>query len=62
MLILAPTKRGMARLDGQNSRRELQARVNGSKLVTVDGVGHGIYVGSAEECQKALLEFLGALR
>ena len=32
MLILTPT---MAPLDGQDSQRELQARVNGSKLVPV---------------------------
>ena len=49
-------------LDGQDSLRELQARANGSKLVPVDGAGHEIYVDRAKECQKALLEFLGALR
>jgi hypothetical protein len=30
MLILTSTKSGMAPLDGQDSQRELQARVNGS--------------------------------
>ena len=35
MLILAPTKSGMAPLDGQDSQRGLQARVNGLKLVRV---------------------------
>lgn len=62
MLILTPTKSGTASLDGQDSQRELQARVNDSKLVPVGGAGHEIYVDRAEECQGALLEFLGALR
>ena len=35
MLILAPTKSRIGPLDGQDSQRELQARVNGSKLVPV---------------------------
>jgi pimeloyl-ACP methyl ester carboxylesterase len=61
-LILAPTKSRMAPLDGQDSQRELQARVKGSKLVSIDGAGHEIYVDRADECQKAYLEFLGALK
>jgi pimeloyl-ACP methyl ester carboxylesterase len=62
MLILAPTKSRMAPLDGQDSQRELQAKVKGSKLVTIDGAGHEIYVDRAEECQKACLEFLRDLK
>jgi pimeloyl-ACP methyl ester carboxylesterase len=52
----------MAPLDGQDSQRELQAKVEGSKLVAIDGAGHEIYVDQAEECQKTYLEFLGALK
>jgi hypothetical protein len=43
-------KSRMAPLAGQDSQRKLQTRVNGSKLVPVDGAGHEIYVDRAEEC------------
>lgn len=62
ILILAPTKSRMAPLNRQDSQRELQEGVNVSKLVRVDGADHEIYVDRAEECQKALLEFLSTLR
>ena len=55
-------KSRMAPLDGQDSQRKLQVRVNGSKLVPVDGASYEIYVDRAEECQKALFEFLGTVR
>ena len=62
MLILAPTKSSLARLEGEDSQKELQGRVAGSKLVAVDGVGHEIYVDRAEACQEAYLQFLANLR
>lgn len=60
MSILAPTNSRMAPLDGQDSQRELQAKVKGSRIVPIDGVGHE--VDRAEECQKSYLEFLATLK
>ena len=61
-LILAPSKSVLANLDGENSQRELQERIPGSKLVVVNGLGHEIYVDCPEECQRAYLEFLADLK
>jgi len=57
-LLLAPTRSAATTVDAQ---KEIQAQIAGSKLVVVDGKGHEIYVDSAEECQKALMEFLDGL-
>ena len=61
MLTLAPTKSGLAKLDGDAGQRELHSRVRMSKLVVVDGAGHEIYIDQAEVCQNALLSFLSCL-
>lgn len=57
MLILAPEKSSLARLDGEDSQRDLHSRVKTSKLIVVPGHGHEIYIDQAEFCQSAFLEF-----
>ena len=54
MLILAPTNSRMAPLDGQDSQRELQAKVKGSRIVPIDGVGHEIYVFGISSDSKSM--------
>ena len=43
MLIMTLTPSRMASLDGSDSPRDLQARVEGSKLVAMDGASHEIH-------------------
>lgn len=59
VLILAPTKSRNTSLEDQKQQHE---SIPGSKLVIVDGVGHEIFVDKAEECQEAVLQFLGAVK
>ncbi|GAB7349173.1 hypothetical protein MBLNU459_g8108t1 [Dothideomycetes sp. NU459] len=58
MLILAPANSAATKLTEQ---RDIQSQVAGSKLEVVNGKGHEIYVEVPEQCQKAVLEFLGGL-
>lgn len=59
MLILAPEKSAATPLEEQ---LQINRQVQGSKLAVIHGRGHEIYAVSAEECQRAFLEFLRALR
>jgi hypothetical protein len=52
----------MALLDGPDSQRDLQARVDGPKLVVTDGAGYEVRINQAEDCKKACLEFLATLK
>lgn len=56
VLILAPTKSRNTPFRDQQKQRD---SIQGSKFVVVDGHGHEIFVDKAEECQNAVLEFVG---
>ncbi|KFY94444.1 hypothetical protein V500_03253 [Pseudogymnoascus sp. VKM F-4518 (FW-2643)] len=58
-LILAPAKSVATKLEEQ---RMVASKIQGSKLVVVNGEGHEIYVERPEDCQKAVLEFLAGLK
>jgi pimeloyl-ACP methyl ester carboxylesterase len=58
VLILAPTKSRNTSLEDQQKYKE---GILGCKLVVIDGRGHEIFVDKAEECQKAVLEFVGSI-
>jgi pimeloyl-ACP methyl ester carboxylesterase len=58
VLILAPTKSRNTSLEDQQKYKE---GIPGCKLVVIDGRGHEIFVDKAEECQKAVLEFVGSI-
>lgn len=57
-LILAPAKSAATKLEEQEM---VQKKIAGSKLVVIHGNGHEIYVEKAEDCQKAVLDFLHQL-
>lgn len=57
-LILAPAKSVATPLEEQ---LQITRQVQNSKLVVIHGSGHEIYAVSAEECQRAFLEFLRGL-
>lgn len=59
MLILAPKRSAMVTVEGM---RELAAAVQGSRLVFIEAPGHEIYSTAAEDCQRAVLEFLSELK
>ncbi|KAK5232133.1 hypothetical protein LTR47_006662 [Exophiala xenobiotica] len=59
MLILAPANSAATRLEEQKSIKEA---IPNAELVVINGKGHEIYVEMAEECQKAVLNFLHGLR
>merc|ERR1711879_876691 len=54
-LILSPTQSAAVRVEDMKALRE---KIEGSKLVLVEGPGHEIYVTQAEQCQQAFLGFL----
>ncbi|KAK5054411.1 hypothetical protein LTR84_001301 [Exophiala bonariae] len=56
MLILAPANSVATKLEEQ---RFIQAQVKGAKMVVINSKGHEIYVEAPEQCQNAVLEFLG---
>ena len=58
MLILAPTNSALVTLE---SMKDLAAQVPTSILRTIDSRGHELYFEAAEECQKAVLDFLAGL-
>jgi pimeloyl-ACP methyl ester carboxylesterase len=58
MLILAPARSVATKLEEQNLA---QARVADPQLVAIHRTGHEIYVEMAEECQRAVYNFLSHL-
>jgi pimeloyl-ACP methyl ester carboxylesterase len=58
MLVLAPTESAAVRVEDMKTLAE---RIEGCRLVLVEGGGHEIYTTRAERCQSVFLEFLGSL-
>ncbi|KAL1620814.1 hypothetical protein SLS56_009481 [Neofusicoccum ribis] len=58
MLILAPAHSAATKLEEQKGIHE---QVPGSRIVVVEGKGHEIFTEMAEECQQAVLTFLGGI-
>jgi pimeloyl-ACP methyl ester carboxylesterase len=54
-LILSPTQSAAVRVEDM---RSLAEKIEGSRLVFIEGPGHEIYVTQSERCQEAFLGFL----
>lgn len=58
-LILAPANSVATTVEAQKA---VQQQIAGAQLEVINGKGHEIYVDMAEECQTAVLRFLGSIR
>ncbi|EXJ66156.1 uncharacterized protein A1O5_10772 [Cladophialophora psammophila CBS 110553] len=59
VLILAPTRSRNTNFQDQQKQRDF---LKGCTFEAVDGAGHEIFVDKAQQCQDAVLKFLGNIR